>query len=190
MFLNSLTKTPYRRHLQEHFLPVTGIMKGSLTIKFSNFHPTLFQNIAMPFISATRLRIRSFRFMPAFILHTFRSSRQLVKAPGFLNGKTLVDRKLVFWTLTSWADEASMRAYRNSGAHKAAMPKLQYWCDEASVAHWQQETAGLPTWPDTHQQMLKGRISKVRHPSPDHLSMQIAAPRYPSKMEGSFKPQK
>jgi heme-degrading monooxygenase HmoA len=55
---------------------------------------------------------------------TFRSQRQVVRAPGFLGSKLLIDRKHTYWTLTMWEDERAMKAFRGSGAHAAVMPKL------------------------------------------------------------------
>jgi hypothetical protein len=84
-----------------------------------------------------------------------------------------------------------MRTYRNTDAHKKAMSKLQHWCDEASIVHWQQENEEFPTWLQTHERMMReGRLSKVKHPSPQHLLEQIPAPRYPSKTERILLPKK
>jgi hypothetical protein len=84
-----------------------------------------------------------------------------------------------------------MRAYRNSDAHKKAMPKLQYWCDEASIVHWQQQDENFPEWHSAYESMIKeGRISKVKHASPAHANLQIPPPRYPSKMERILLPKK
>ena len=100
-----------------------------------------------------------------------------------------MDRKLTFWTMTLWKEEADMRAYRNTDAHKKAMPKLQHWCDEASVAHWKHEGETFPSWIDAHERMLKeGRASKVKSPSPDHLAFKIPAPRFPSRTEQTLMP--
>ena len=58
------------------------------------------------------------------------------------------------------------------------MPFLLDWCDEASVAHWSQPEAALPTWVEADQRMRSERlVSKVRHPSAQHADLRYAAPR-------------
>ncbi len=74
----------------------------------------------MYFISVTRLRVRSLRFLPAFFLDAARSQRQVAAAPGFLAGSLLPDRRWTFWTLTLWDSADSMRAYMTTGAHRVA----------------------------------------------------------------------
>ena len=138
----------------------------------------LFYKQAMAFVSITRLRIRSFRFMPLFIPYTLRSLRQVKRAPGFRGGSLLPDRNLVFWTMTTWDSEQSMRAYMLNGAHRKAMPHLLEWCDEASVVHWDRAEDGLPQWTEADQRMRReGRASKVRHPSPNHAALTFREPR-------------
>ena len=145
----------------------------------------------MIFISITRLRLRSVIYLPVFFWYTIASNKQLIKDSKFRKGKTLLDKGLTFWTMTLWNTEADMRAYRNSNAHKKAMPKLQHWCNEASVVHWQQEEAEFPSWVEAHQRMQKdGRLSKVKNPSPFQSLLQIPAPRYPSKTERILLPEK
>jgi Domain of unknown function (DUF3291) len=138
----------------------------------------------MPFVSITRLRLRSALYLIPFFIHATRSSNQMVRDAHFLKGKTLLDKRLTFWTMSLWKDEAGMRAYRNSKAHKKAMPKLQYWCNEASIVHWTQEGDDYPGWLECYERMkTTGRISKVRHPSPDHANLQVPPPRESSKTE-------
>ncbi len=132
----------------------------------------------MIFVSLTRLRIRSLLYMPPFALHAIRANRQVKQAPGFLSGKLLPDQNFTFWTMTSWTDQESMRLYMTSGPHKAAMPHLMRWCDEASVAHWQQDEITLPSWQEADLRMREtGRVSKVNDPSPDHASLTYKKPR-------------
>lgn len=132
----------------------------------------------MIFVSLTRLRIRSLRFLPAFALHTLRAKQQVRKSPGFQRGALLVDRQWTFWTLTAWDSPESMRQYMISGAHKEAMPHLLEWCDEASVVHWEQADTAFPSWEEAHRQMISGgRASKVRKPSPEHATLNFPVPR-------------
>lgn len=132
----------------------------------------------MAFISLTRLRLRSVRFLPLFALYTFRSLRQVRRAQGFKDGGLLAERDWTFWTLTGWERQEDMRRYMTSGAHKAAMPKLMNWCDEASVTHWEQVGDQIPDWAEADRRMrAEGRPSKVRNPSPAHAGLQYRAPR-------------
>ncbi len=128
----------------------------------------------MTFLSVTRLRVRYLRYLPVFIWNTSQSIRQAERSAGFLGGKLLRDAKNVFWTVTAWENEAAMNAFRTSGAHRRAMPNLLNWCDEASVVHWNQETAELPTWLEVHLRMVtEGRPSKVNHPSRAQAAYEI-----------------
>ena len=132
----------------------------------------------MPFVSITRLRIRSVRFLPAFAIHTLRTLRQVKSAPGFRGGSLLPDRRWAFWTMTAWDDQASMRAYMTDGPHRTAMPFLLQWCDEASVVHWDQADGPLPSWTEADRRMREeGRPSKLRHPSPCHADLGFPKPR-------------
>jgi Antibiotic biosynthesis monooxygenase len=142
----------------------------------------------MIFVSVTRLRVRSLLYLPQFLWRAFQSISQSERSPGFLGGKLLREARNAFWTITSWNDAAAMNAFRVSGAHRAAMPSLLEWCDEASVAHWTQETAELPAWLEVHRRMVaEGKQSKVNHPSPDQTANRIPAPK-PSRIERELKP--
>jgi hypothetical protein len=132
----------------------------------------------MPVISVTRLRVRSFRYLPGFIFMAVRSARQARRHPENLGSKLLRDANNAFWTCTAWRSDASMKNFMLAGPHRRAMSRLAHWCDEASVVHWNQETAVLPEWPEAHRRMMKeGRPPKVNHPSAAHLAHEIPGPR-------------
>jgi len=135
------------------------------------------RDVVLIFVSLTRLRVRSVLFMPFFAMYTMGTLRQVKKAPGFLSGKLLPDRDRAFWTMTAWDGPESMRRYMTSGAHKRAMPKLMQWCDEASVAHWEQEETSLPSWEEADRRMrASGRASKVNRPSAEHAALAFREP--------------
>lgn len=132
----------------------------------------------MTFVSITRLRLRSVRFLPSFMIYALKSVRQCKHTPGFQGGSLLPDRKLTFWTMTLWRDQSAMRAYMTTGAHLTAMSKLLDWCDEASIVHWMQDNAAQPNWHEADRRMrTEGRPSKLRNPGPNHATLGFAPPR-------------
>ena len=139
----------------------------------------------MPHISATRLRLRKLWYLPAFLAANQHINAQARAAAGFLGGKILVDRRLTFWTCTLWESDAAMKAFRDTGAHREAMPKLALWCDEAMVAQWQGEV--IPSWADVHARILQGRPSRVKYPNSRHELRVIPPPR-PLVREGVLTP--
>jgi quinol monooxygenase YgiN len=121
--------------------------------------------------------VRSFRYLPEFLLRALASVRQARRSAGCLSADVRREVKLVFWTRTLWRDEASMRAFMTGGAHRAVMPKILDWCDEASVAHWQQVGEQPPDWPMAEAKMRsEGRTSRVRNPSPAHRRGETVPP--------------
>jgi heme-degrading monooxygenase HmoA len=130
------------------------------------------------FVSITRLRVRKLRYLVPFLFQSLRSSSQARRSDGNLSTDLLKDASNTFWTRSVWRDEAAMRAFMMSGAHRKVMPRLLEWCDEASVCHWTQEGSELPSWAEAHRRMVAdGRRSKVNHPSPAHTAFEIPAPR-------------
>jgi hypothetical protein len=128
--------------------------------------------------SVTRLRVRSVRYIPAFVWETFLAQRQVVHAPGFLGGRLLIDEGRTFWTLTVWETEQTMKAFRGSEPHAKVMPRLVEWCNEASYAHWIANGTAVPSWPEAYEQLVDGgRLSRVAHPSPSHDAQHFAKPR-------------
>jgi hypothetical protein len=131
----------------------------------------------MPVVSITRLRVRSWSYLPAFFVQTLRIARQAAGADGNLAVRLLRDRRNTFWTGTSWSSAGSMKAFMHAKPHGPTMRKLLRWCDEASLVHWTQAGAELPSWEEAHKRIQQeGRPSKVNHPSAAHMAHQFPAP--------------
>jgi hypothetical protein len=109
---------------------------------------------------------------------TFLSQRQVVRTPGFLGGRLLIDAGRTFWTLTVWESERATKVFRGSEPHADVMARLVGWCDEASYAHWMPTGASVPSWPEAYEHLVaEGRLSRVAHPSPADDARQFAKPR-------------
>ncbi|MET0537401.1 MAG: DUF3291 domain-containing protein [Xanthobacteraceae bacterium] len=118
----------------------------------------------MPFVPVTRLRVRSWRYLPGFLAQSLGVLVQAKFARGNLSAAVLRDLDLAFWTRTIWFDETTMRAFMPSGMHRRVMPRLLDWCDEAAVVHWLAEP---PPWSEAHRRLqADGRTSKVKFPFP------------------------
>ena len=130
----------------------------------------------MPLVSITRLRLRGYRYLLPFMWHAGKSAVQAQCSPGYLAGGLSSNvRRLTFWTATVWENEAAMRAFRATGDHQRVMPRLAEWCDEASVAHWEQANAEVPGPNEVLRRMQSGRASRVAHPSPEQAAGRIVA---------------
>lgn len=128
----------------------------------------------MPFISVTRLRIKSIFFLIPFMRANEASAKALKVSTGLLKAKELMDKKLTFWTITIWENEDSMKGFRGSSSHRIAMQHLPKWCNEASYHHWFQEDNECPSWNVISEKLYSdGRLSKVRNPSKAQASNQF-----------------
>ena len=120
----------------------------------------------MPFISVTRLRVKSIFYLVSFFRANESSVKELKSSEGLIQAKELLDKNLTFWTLTMWEDEHYMKKFRISNAHRTAMQHLPKWCDEASYHHWFQDSFEFESWKIVSEKLFKeGRLSKLRNPS-------------------------
>jgi hypothetical protein len=127
--------------------------------------------------------------LPMFLLRTMLAQRQVARANGFYGGRLLVDRHNTYWTLTVWQDERAMKKFRGSGAHANVMPALAEWCDEAAYAHWTIHDDRVPAWPEAYQHLIdEGKLSRVNHPSEDHVARRFPQPRLQPLIGQNIKP--
>jgi len=131
----------------------------------------------MPFVSVTRLHVRSWRYLPAFLIRSLLAARQAGRAHGNLQVSVLREADRAFWTCTVWTDEAAMRSFMRAGVHRRVIPRLAKWCDEAAIAHWLQDTTEPPSWLEAHWRLQeKGRRSRVERPSPAQQRFEFPPP--------------
>jgi len=102
---------------------------------------------------------------------------QSKRAEGNLRTETIKDHGLIFWTITLWRDQDAMRAFRNTGDHKTAMPKLAGWCDEATYVHWEQTDQVVPDMKTAYERLVSdGVVTKVKYPSSNNATRAFPAP--------------
>ena len=131
----------------------------------------------MPFVSITRLRVRSWRYLPGFVIQSFRAARQAKLAAGNVAVSRLRDADRAFWTRTVWRDEAAMRSFMRSGVHRRIMARLPELCDEAALVHWVQDNSEPPSWPEAHRRLQQeGRRSRVNRPTEAQRRFEIHKP--------------
>jgi hypothetical protein len=150
--------------------------------------PLAVEEATMPVVSITRLRVRSWSYLPAFFLRTLRIARQATRAEGNLAIRLLWDRRNTFWTATSWSSEGAMKAFMLAKPHGPTMRHLLDWCDEAALVHWTQPSAALPSWEEAYTRIQQeGRPSKVNYPSTAHMAHAFPAPTARRTAELRFK---
>ena len=132
---------------------------------------------AVNFVSVTRLRLRHWRFLPAFAWYAGSSMIQARRSAGHRFSAATKDAGLVFWTITVWEQEAAMRYFRNHGAHQKAMTKLAEWCDEGTYVHWVQPGETPPSLAEAAERLIReGVVSRVKYPSPNNASRAFPLP--------------
>ncbi len=124
--------------------------------------------------SATRLRLRSVRYLPSFLIQIKRVQMQIESAYGNLGYELKRTENLTFWTKSLWLNSEVLKAFHRSGTHQQGKPSLKVWCDEAVHGHWSYQKTGLPRWEDVERQLkLSGRFIPLDQPSDAHQLGQI-----------------
>jgi hypothetical protein len=135
----------------------------------------------MALISLTRLRLRSWRFYPGFVVWVMASLFQSLRSHDLLGLVLLRDRAHTFWTLTLWSDREAMQDFRNHGSYSKAMRQLSQWCDESAAAHWlvPDDPCQLShlDWTDLHTRLMRdGHFAPLPQASANQLSKSIPNP--------------
>jgi len=95
-------------------------------------------------VNATRLRARGLREMREVLALSRQVQAQLATSPGFLGGRLLVDRRLCAWTVTTWSDPASLRAFGRAHAEVAAQGERLV--ADLGMTSWREPDGPPPSW--------------------------------------------
>lgn len=99
------------------------------------------------YVSITGLKVRSWKYIPAFWWHAVRSKIQADRAPGILFvGVKKING--VHHTLTAWQSREAMKSYIMSGSHKRAMPVFHKIATGQTFGF---EASRLPDWDEVHR---------------------------------------
>ena len=77
-------------------------------------------------VMGSRLRLTSARHLVRFLRGSAKVNRQLRSTPGLVDSKLRAQLgSLTFWTLSTWKDEASLRAFARSDPHATIIDDLR-----------------------------------------------------------------
>jgi hypothetical protein len=129
----------------------------------------------MPFLSVTRLRLKSRLMTPRFMKAIQPTYDQLMASQGYIKGKTLLDFSGGAWTMTLWEDQASMQRFYQSGAHRELMKSLAEFSCEAAVRSAPVDSDRLISWREAGRFMNRGaRFNPgVKEPTANHMARHI-----------------
>ena len=94
------------------------------------------------YVSMTGFRPAGLLRFPAFFWRTWTSLSQARRASGNLDVKARVVEG-TYHTMTVWTDEASMRSFVQSGAHRRAMRNFRALGSGKTLGY---RCAGVPDW--------------------------------------------
>ena len=87
-------------------------------------------------ISITELQCKSIWKLPKFIILSSRAAKQVKQAKGNIYNK-IWNKGLTGFTLTAWESKEAMMAFRNSDAHKVAMPQINKLASRYRNTNWE-----------------------------------------------------
>jgi hypothetical protein len=135
----------------------------------------------MAVIVVTRLRLRDPSLLDEFFTAAVGTLEQAKGSDGSLGADVLADANDTWWTVTAWAGRAAMRAFVVAEPHLGTMKRLDDWCDEATFADWEQDSAGLPDWQTSYRKLIAdGQAAALTNASAAHATRDFPPPVEPS----------
>jgi hypothetical protein len=135
----------------------------------------------MPVIVVTRLRLKDPALLDGFFTGAVASLEQAKQADGSAGADVLADADNTWWTVTAWQGRDPMRAFVAAEPHRAAMGRLDDWCDEATFVDWEQDGTDLPDWQTSYRRLVAdGQVASLTQPSPAHSIRDFPPPVEPA----------
>jgi hypothetical protein len=105
-------------------------------------------------IMASRFTLRTWRHVLPFFLDAMRIHRQVRRADGAY-GVSLEAHPLKreFLTLSSWRDDAAVKALVGAEPHRSAMRKYRQVTKEATFRFWTAPATEPPTWAEAKRRL-------------------------------------
>ena len=129
-------------------------------------------------IVVTRLRLRDPALLDEFFTAAAAALEQAKRSAGSLGSDVLADAANTWWTVTSGrALRRATRAFVAAEPHRDTMSRLDGWCDEATFADWEQDSADLPGWQECWQRIVAdGQVAGLSHATPANATRDFPAP--------------
>ncbi len=103
---------------------------------------------------ATRLHLKRWRDLPAFLRMTWAVRRQARSSPGLAaSGVKARFLRREFWTFSIWKDRGSMQAFVKAEPHATAVRRFERWAGEGTAfVEW---ASGSPRvdWREAQERM-------------------------------------
>jgi hypothetical protein len=106
-------------------------------------------------VVVTRLSPRGLAGLRAAMALSGTVVAQLEALPGFRGGRLLVDVRRDLWTLTTWADRASLAAF--GALHAPVVGRIDEVAVASATSAWQQTATDVPGWAEVRSRWTDGR---------------------------------
>lgn len=106
-------------------------------------------------VLASRLDLRSLRTVPAFLRMAMKVRKQVLASPGAV-GVSLIAEPFAktFWTLSAWADQASLDMFVASEPHLGVMRRFPPTMTGANFVTWVVSAETLPVaWDEAKRRL-------------------------------------
>ncbi|MFC5180286.1 DUF3291 domain-containing protein [Actinomadura harenae] len=110
-------------------------------------------------VMASRLEVRSLRYLPGFLLASMALLRQARSSPGAW-GLSLRAEPLrrTFWTLSAWSDRDALDAYASAEPHRSTMRAKRKVMRESTFVFWNVPASDLPVaWSEVERRIAEKR---------------------------------